>query len=402
MQNSNGVSLKKINVLGSLPPLRALSGYCLAFSLSMSELVQIEFISFQKIYPAFLYPGGDLREDETFPSIDCNKIKIRRRLTWYNPLTWIVDGLSCKGELLHAQWWTPFLGPVYFAIFMGCRLRRKPVIITVHNILPHEKTTANKIVSKLLFKLCDHFIVHSLSNKRQLKKCYSIPDKKISVIPHGPLDVFNYGNKNRKTVRDEFGFKPEEKVILLFGAIRPYKGIDTALTAFNEVIRRVPDARLFIAGKLWEGWERYEQIILDLNLSACIKKHLRYIPAEDVWKFYTASDLVILPYRHFDSQSGAGAAALAFQKPIIVTDTGGLPELVVDRYYVVPPNDPGSLAEKIISCINEPSRLSRMSDESEKIAQEISWHSIALKTLSVYENVMHEKRLAENRQSWDI
>jgi glycosyltransferase involved in cell wall biosynthesis len=198
-------------------------------------------------------------------------------------------------------------------------------------------------------------------------------------------------------IRDEFGFNQKEKVILIFGAIRPYKGIDTALRAFSEVVKQIPEARLLIAGKLWERWDRYEDIISDLNLSDYIKKYLKYIPSNKVEKFFVASDLVLLPYHHFDSQSGVGATALAFHKPMIVTETGGLSDLVSDRLYIVPPKDPEALAEKIIFCLKDVSRLARMSEEGHQIAEDISWHVIALKTLSVYKNVILEKRSSKKR-----
>jgi glycosyltransferase involved in cell wall biosynthesis len=388
---------KNIAMLGSLPPLRALSSYCLSFSLSMSELTSVEFISFRKIYPSFLYPGGDLRDDDTFPPIDCLKLKIRRHLTWYNPLTWVIEGTSVKGELLHAQWWTPFLGIVYLVIIIGFKLRGKPVIMTVHNVLPHEKSSIHRISSGILFKLCDHFIVHSLLNKKQLESHFKIPIDKISNIPHGPLGFHVGGSIDREEIREQFGFNRGDKVILLFGAIRPYKGIDTALKAFSEVVKQVPEARLLIAGKLWEKWDRYEDVIKALDISRFVKKYLEYIPTNEVGKFFSASDLVILPYHHFDSQSGVGATALAFRKPMIVADTGGLPEFVADRFYVVPPGDSEALAAKMTACLNDPSLLEKMAKGAEKIADEISWNAIALETLSVYRKVILAHRSARGK-----
>ena len=104
----------KVVLLGSLPPLGALSSYCLELSLSISNMIDVEFISFQKIYPSFLYPGGNMKGDYTFPNIHHPKLQVRRQLTWYNPLTWIKEGLITNGALLHAQWWSP---PPVFCIF---------------------------------------------------------------------------------------------------------------------------------------------------------------------------------------------------------------------------------------------------------------------------------------------
>jgi len=388
---------KNIAILGSLPPLRALSSYCLELSLSLSTICNVNFISFQRIYPSFLYPGGDLKGDDTFPIFKHQNLNIRRILTWYNPVTWIREGLVTPGELLHAQWWSPPLAPIYFFVSFGFKLRKKPIIFTVHNVFQHEKMPIYNMISRILFKLGDHFIVHSSLNKRQLIKYFNIPGDRISKIPHGPLGFHVQGNTDRQMIRDEIGFNQKEKVILIFGAIRPYKGIDTALRAFSEVVKQIPEARLLIAGKLWERWDRYEDIISDLNLSDYIKKHLKYIPSNKVEKFFVASDLVLLPYHHFDSQSGVGATALAFHKPMIVTETGGLSDLVSDRLYIVPPKDPEALAEKIIFCLKDVSRLARMSEEGHQIAEDISWHVIALKTLSVYKNVILEKRSSKKR-----
>jgi glycosyltransferase involved in cell wall biosynthesis len=236
-------------------------------------------------------------------------------------------------------------------------------------------------------------------NEEQLIKYFNIPGDRISKIPHGPLDFHRRGDNNRQAIRDEFGFRRNDKVILLFGAIRPYKGIDTALRAFSEVVKQIPEARLLIAGKLWESWDRYEDIIRDLDISGYIKKYLRYIPSNEVEKFFLASDLVILPYHHFDSQSGVGATALAFRIPMIVSNAGGLPELVKDQSYVVTPKDPEGLAEKIIFSLKDSSRLARMSDEGHKIAESISWGVIALKTLSIYQSVLAAKESSTKRKS---
>ncbi|HJX34980.1 MAG TPA: glycosyltransferase family 4 protein [Desulfatiglandales bacterium] len=329
--------------------------------------------------------------DNSFPKTDFKNLNVRRFLTWYNPFTWIREGLLAPGDLLHAQWWSPPLALIYFIVAFCFKVRGKPVIFTVHNVFQHERIPLYNTVSRILFGLGDHFIVHSSSNKRQLTGYFNIPGERVSMIPHGPLDLHVKGYSDRQKIRGEFGFNQQDKVILLFGAIRPYKGIDTALHAFSEVVKQLPEARLLIAGKLWERWDRYEDIISDLNISDYIKKHFEYIPSNKVEKFFLAADLVLLPYHHFDSQSGVGATALAFNKPMIVTETGGLPELVADRMYIVPPKNPTELAEKVIFCLKDSARLAKMSEESRQIAKEISWDVIALKTLLVYLSVILAK-----------
>lgn len=393
MNKKNASDLKTVTILGTLPPLRALSSYCLAFSLSVSRFIKTEFISFKYIYPSLLYPGGGLKEDNTYPELkDTSNLKVRRNLTWYNPLTWITEGILTEGQVLHAQWWSPPLVFIYLIICTIYKIRKKPVVITVHNIVNHEKKNLYAFCSKILFKLGDYFIVHSNSNKDLLIKLFGIKSNRVTKIPHGPLEFRQSKDITRKNAREMLNLKSQDQVILMFGTIRPYKGIDIALDAFARVIKSVPEAHMVIAGKLWEPWERYEKIVKEKNLSGYIKKDLHYVDADEVAKYFIASDLVILPYLHFDSQSGVGATAVAFKKPMIVTRTGGLPELVVDQENVVPPGDAESLSDRIIYCLKSRSVLNRMSQESKKIAENISWERIAIDTIAIYKKLLYEKK----------
>jgi glycosyltransferase involved in cell wall biosynthesis len=184
------------------------------------------------------------------------------------------------------------------------------------------------------------------------------------------------------------GFDPEHRVILLFGAIRPYKGVETALKAFAMVLEMVPEARLLIAGKPWVPWEPYQQWIDDLGIGAYVKTHLHYIPSGEVCRFFEASDLVILPYRHFDSQSGVGATAVSFRKPMVVSDTGGLSELIGDSRCLVPPGDPEAMARAVTHALNEPGRLEEMAAHTKQVAESMAWPLIAQKTWAVYCEVL--------------
>ncbi|MFH2046088.1 MAG: glycosyltransferase [Pseudomonadota bacterium] len=388
MINQKNQDNLKIAMLGSFPPLRGLSSYCLELALSVADLTDIEFISFKKLYPAFMYPGGDLKEDNTFPVPHHPNLKIKRRLTWYNPLTWLKEGMFGNGDLLHAQWWSLPLFPVYLIILSFFKIRCRPIVITVHNVVDHEKSYTYKKFSGLLFKLADHLIVHTAKNKEQMITEYGISPDKLSLIPHGSLDFHVKYNIDREEIRKELGFDIKNKIILLFGAIRPYKGVDTALKAFAQVLAKVPDSRLLIAGKLWEKWEPYQKLIEKLNIEEYISTYLDYIPSGEVYRFFTASDIVILPYHHFDSQSGVGATAVSFRKPLIVTDVGGLPDLVCDRRFIVKPNDESSLASAIIGCINDPEKLKTMANASDTIIEQLAWPEIAKKTYSIYNQLL--------------
>lgn len=391
MLKKNDTVLKSVAIIGSLPPLRALSSYCLALSGALSKVLKIEFISFKHIYPAILYPGGNLKEDHTFPPVKSDNPEVRRNLSWYNPLSWVLEGILTRGQLLHAQWWSPPLIPVYLTICLIYKIRKKPVVITVHNVVSHDKKPVYELCSRILFKLGDHFIVHSKSNRDLMSKLYGIHKSRVTQIHHGPLKFRNDNNISCEDARTKLGLTPQNRVVLIFGAIRPYKGVDIALRAFAGVVKEIPEARLIIAGKLWESWDRYDRIIKEKDIDVFIKKHLHYIDTDEVGEYFTASDLIILPYLRFDSQSGVGATALAFRKPVIVTKTGGLPELVMDHKNVVPSGDVDALSSRIIYCLGNRSVLERMSHESGKIAEGMSWDKVAADTVDIYRKLINRK-----------
>jgi len=378
----------RVAMLGTLPPLRGLSSYCLELALAMANLVPVEFISFKKLYPGFLYPGGRLKEDHSFPDAHHKRLRIYRRLTWYNPFSWIRAALCTRADLLHAQWWSLPLVLIYALICTGFKLRGKPVIFTVHNVIDHGRSQLFKTASRWLFRLGDHFIVHTRDGRRQMQTQYAISEDRISVIAHGSLDFHVKKQVNRDNIKQELNIDPRQKAVLLFGAIRPYKGLETALEAFSRVLPEVPDSLLIIAGKLWQSWDPYRKLIDKFGISQAVRTHLNYIPSSDVFRYFEAADLVILPYHQFSSQSGVGGTAVSFRKPLIVTAVGGLPDLVKNSEYIISPADPDGLARKMIECLSDRSRLAAMAADAEKVAAEIGWPAIAQKTLAIYERML--------------
>jgi glycosyltransferase involved in cell wall biosynthesis len=379
---------KKIAMLGSYPPLRGLSSYCFEIADALAESINVEFISFKKLYPSFLYPGGDLKDDHTFPEHNSKKLRVSRRLTWYNPIIWVLEAVFTKADLLHAQWWSLPLVVVYLCVCGIFKLRGKPVVFTIHNVSSHDDSRLYETASKLLFKLGDYFIVHTENNRQQLIYRYAIRSEAISVIPHGSLDFQVNNQCDRYKIREELGIAPNQKVVLLFGAIRPYKGIMTAIEAFPSVLNEAPDSLLLIVGKLWQKWEPYQQRINELGVAKAVRTFLEYIPSDEVYRYFEAADLVILPYHHFDSQSGIGSTAVSFRKPLIVAEVGGLPDLVKNQQYVVPPRNSSVLSRTIIDCLTDQRRLAAMAADAEKVADAIGWSSIAQQTLEIYNHLI--------------
>ena len=188
------------------------------------------------------------------------------------------------------------------------------------------------------------------------------------------------------------GYSECNQVLLVFGTIRPYKGIDIAIQAFAELITEYPGVRLLIAGKLWEDWTPYQELIDKFGLSSYVCAHLEYIPADEVYKYFEVSDISIFPYRHFDSQSGAAAAAVSFGKPIIVTSVGGLPEFTDDSRCIVPPDDSHALARAICYCLSGSGEKRNKATAGSPVASRLDWTKIAEKTVAVYDHLIKQTK----------
>lgn len=373
-----------VTLIGTLPPIKGLSPYCQELLKSLSQDVETEFIGFKKLYPDLLYPGRTRIIDENYRVPEIPNADIRNILTYYNPVSWIWAGLSAKGRVVHAQWWSHVLAPVYLIILLICKARRKKIIITVHNVLPHEKSRLNNFLNRIIIPLGDKFIAHNIENKEIISKNFNIPSDKISVIPHGILQPVPVAGVSREESRKWLGIPQNNKVILHFGNIRDYKGLDVLLQALALIVAELKDVNLVIAGKCWGSFQKYDEIIERNNLENFVVKKLDFIPPSEVEHYFSASDVVALPYKYFDSQSGVGALALPFKKPMIVTNVGGLPDFVKDERAVAVPNDSRDLASKIIHILRDKNLLAKLYEDSQDIAKEYGWDEIAQRTLQIY------------------
>ena len=257
-----------VAMMGTLPPLRGISAYCseLALSVAAVQDVHVEFISFAALYPRLLYPGG-ASEDESFEMAESLNLNHRRRLRWYNPISWIVEGITVKADVLHVQWWSWVLAPVFLTVMLLFRLRRVPIMLTLHNLVPHEPSWIKRWLYRSVIRIATHYVVHSARNVTQMNEEYGITIDRATQIPHGILQVPKPHANARDSLRNRLGINEHQIVILFFGAIRPYKGIDILIDGFARVTQTRPACVLLVAGKPWVPWERYQRRIDDLGLS---------------------------------------------------------------------------------------------------------------------------------------
>jgi len=267
------------------------------------------------------------------------------------------------------------------------------LLLTAHDVLPHDIKFYHRYISKLIYKLMDGVIVHSEHSRRELIGLFGIEPTEVHVIPHGDYFFFRYGNTvSLESARKKLCLPSGSLIVLFFGFIMRYKGLDYLLEAFRKVKNVVPNVKLVIAGKPIENFSRYSALINKLNLMDDVFLFLQYIPFRDVEYFFTSSDVVAIPYVK-TYQSGIIMLAYSFNKPVVSTETGGVSEIVVngETGYVVPPKDVQALANALIDILSTQDRAV-MGENAKKIVENsYSWSNVARETLKLYSRFIHER-----------
>ena len=373
-------NMKKINqvtVLSSFPPVKGITPYTVELVRELEKSAEVQGIGFNAIYPEFLYKRGT--KDDSLKMPDLKNTEVQNTITWYSPFSWVKAGRKVQGDILHVQWWSWPLAPIYWVILKVARFRGKKIIMTVHNLVPHEASALKKWMNTSVLHLADKFIVHSQAQAEALQILY--PETAVKVIPHGILTGPNSG-LTRHAARGELAISPEKKVILFFGNIRPYKGLDNLLRAVHELRKQDSKILLIIAGQCWEDWKKYKKIIDELDLSGCILRIQGFLSEEQVETVFKASDLLVLPYKAFDAQSGVAALSLFYELPLMVSKIAGLTEMTVDESLVFWTGDTVELAEKIRKFFSGKEDYAIRIRELKK---EFDWKKIAEETVKFYE-----------------
>lgn len=342
-RKSAPVASNKIVLISPAHPLRggiAASSERLALALQAAGY-EVVIFSFSLQYPGFLFPGKTQFTDDPPPP----GLHIRTLINSVNPFNWLRVGWLLareKPEQVVVRFWLPFMGPSLGTILrLGRWLSRKSVRVTglVDNIIPHEKRPGDGLFSRYFVGACDDFVVMSKSVGEEIK---TFADKPVRFSPHPIYDT--YGEPMSKpAARMQLNLPEHAPVVLFFGFIRKYKGLDLLL----EALAQAPGVQLVVAGECYDDWNFYQEIIERLGLQDRVQLFTDFIPADQVRVYFSAADLVVQPYRTA-TQSGISQIAYHFEKPMVVTQVGGLPEIVKDGVsgYVVAP-EPGSIAVAI-------------------------------------------------------
>ncbi|MFC1725420.1 glycosyltransferase family 4 protein [candidate division KSB1 bacterium] len=292
--------------------------------------------------------------------------------------------LRLKPDIVHFhEIKLPFLDNFIFRILKSRGIK---TILTLHHLRLFDFNISKRSFSRL-YSICDGLILHSEANKNALINEYSFTDtERIAVIPHGEYSALfkNAGTKNE--CRQKLNIEKDKNVLLFFGYIRKYKGLDILLKAFTRVIEKENNFILIVAGNPKEDMNFYYQLINEKKIEEKIQFHPRYIEMDEIPVFFTASDCVILPYRDI-FQSGLALLSYAYSRPVIATRVGGLPEIVEDGKtgILVQPEDPEELAETILKTFKNKASLIEMGNYADRYSKEhFSWDRIAEDTLDFY------------------
>jgi glycosyltransferase involved in cell wall biosynthesis len=310
---------------------------------SMGHRVTVYTFSLQ--YPGFLFPGTTQYSTEPAPT----DLDIRVRINSVNPLNWLSVGRELKRlapELVVVRFWLPFMGPCLGTILRIVRRnRRTRVVCIADNVIPHEKRPGDRAFTRYFLGSVDAFVTMSRKVMSDLRGFE--PDKSAEFVAHPLYD--NFGDPvSREEARRRLGLPLEEPLLLFFGFIRPYKGLDLLLSAMSDPRIRERGIRLVVAGEFYTEKQPYLEQISREGTTDLVILRTDFIPDSEVRYYLCAADLVVQPYRSA-TQSGVTPLAYHFERPMLVTRVGALPDMVPDgKVGVVAEPDPGSIADGIL------------------------------------------------------
>ena len=315
-----------IVILGPAHPLRG--GGMTTFNERLATQFQNEghdvtIFSFSLQYPSFIFPGSSQYSDEPAPA----HLKIESVVNSISPYNWVKVGnrlKKMKPDLIVVRYWLPLMGPALGTILRRVKKNKKTRIICIaDNIIPHEKRPGDKIFTQYFVRPVDAFITMSEEVMSDLKK---FTNKPALLVPHPLYD--NFGEKMPMDIaREKLGVRPSDFVLLFFGFIRKYKGLDLLLQAMPIVLKTIPNAKLIVAGEFYDKPETYKEYIDAIAPKQALHLHTNFISTDEVKLYFSAADVLVQPYREA-TQSGVSPLAYHFEVPMIVTNVGGLPALV--------------------------------------------------------------------------
>ncbi len=349
----------RISIAGIAWPLRGgIAQYTAILARELARKHEVELVSYTRQYPSFLFPGRsqiDTSEDPfRFPAVPM--------IDSIGPRSWFRAGSRIarfRPDGLLYKYWMPFFAPSLGTIARRAKAGtgggRPRTVMIVDNLIPHEPRPFDLALTRWLMRATDAYIVQSGAVREDLLRLE--PKARFLEVPHPVYNLFGEPVP-KKEARRALGLDPERPLLLFFGFVRAYKGLDLLIEALPEVIARWRDSgppgdgpppRLLVLGEFYEGREQTAALTARLGLTESVTLEDKYVPDERVGLYFSAADVVVLPYRSA-TQSGIVQIAYQLERPVICTNVGGLSEVVLDGRtgIVVPPGDPHALAGAVL------------------------------------------------------
>lgn len=361
--------MKKIVMIGPVYPYKGGIAHYTGFMVkNLKKDFEVHTVSYKMQYPKFMYK----KEQRDYEN-DISKVEDAEYLiNTANPFNWLSTAKKIRQinpDHIIIQWWHPYFSPCYF--FLNKLLKKYPKIFVCHNVFPHERFPMDKFLTKLTLKTGSAYITHSHMDADDLRSIISDPVCTTTV--HPTYNAFKLRNITASEAYKELGIAPGKKLLLFFGFVREYKGLKHIINAMPKITDFDQNIQLLIVGEFGNDKEEYMSLIKNNNIEANTTVVSGYVPDKEIEKYFAASDIVVLPYESA-TQSGIVQIAYGFDKPVIATRVGGLPDVVIDGKtgFLVEPKDPDALADAVIRYFRE-NKEDEFSENVKNEAYKYSW-----------------------------
>lgn len=332
-------------MIGPVYPFKGgISHYTGAMVKNLKKDFDVKTVSFKMQYPKILFK----KEQRDYANDILKLDDAQYLINTANPFNLIGAARKIKKmkpDYIVMQWWHPYFSPCY--IMLSKLLKKIPIIFVCHNVFPHERFPMDRFLTKCVLKKGSGFITHSKPDAEDLKSIVSCPNFVTTALP--TFNSFKIKDMSRAEARELLGIPEDRKLLLFFGFVREYKGLKHIIRAMPEIVRSDSNIHLMTVGEFGGDKDEYMTLIRSCGAENSITVVDGYIPDKEIEKYFAACDLVVLPYESA-TQSGIVQIAYSFEKPVIATNVGGLPEVVIDGKtgYVTAPKDPRALAEAVV------------------------------------------------------
>ncbi|RKZ00244.1 MAG: hypothetical protein DRQ13_00825, partial [Ignavibacteriae bacterium] len=325
---------------------------------ALKDHFNIKIYNYKLLYPSLLFPGTTQYDKSTQ---QVKQVPNKRLVNSINPFNWFAVAGKLKKEnadLVIFDWWHPFFGFCHGVISFLIRKKYKNKILFItENVVSHEDNFIDRFLTRFGLRNASKFLTLSGIVEKDVQQYAK--EKKVYRSELPVYDCYQQNNKiDLQKTKEVLGFNKDSIVLLFFGYVRKYKGLDILIEAFPKILNDIPEARLLIVGEFYDKPARYLDQIKKLGVEDKVKVVNEFVPNEDVAVYYEVSDVVVLPYRSA-TQSGILNVAYGFNKPVIVTDVGGLAEFVDEGKtgFVVKPDSPDAIVEGVKNFIKVKSEI---------------------------------------------